>query len=118
MSPIKPENRKKYPADWQEIRERILKRATDHFPDLVRCECAGHCGIDHQTVTGRCHEVNGRKPSTFLGKKVILTIAHQDHELVDHSDENLKAFCQKCHLRFDAIHRHEQRRLAKEAEED
>lgn len=35
--PIKPENRAKYPTDWQEIRERIRLRSGD------RCEWPGSC---------------------------------------------------------------------------
>ena len=39
--PIKPENRKRYPADWPEVRVRIMQRA--HF----RCEWDG-CAIPHR----------------------------------------------------------------------
>lgn len=36
--------------------------------------------------------------------KVVLTIAHLDHDENNHeiSDERLKAACQLCHLRYDA----------------
>jgi hypothetical protein len=36
--------------------------------------------------------------------KVILTIAHLDHDEENHeiSDDRLKALCQICHLRYDA----------------
>ena len=33
--------------------------------------------------------------------RVVLTLAHLDHALADHSDGNLKAMCQACHLRYD-----------------
>jgi len=33
---------------------------------------------------------------------VVLTIAHRDNALVDHSDANLAAWCQRCHLTHDA----------------
>lgn len=39
--PIKPENKKRYPANWKEIRAAILKRACN------RCE---FCGIENYTI--------------------------------------------------------------------
>jgi hypothetical protein len=32
----------------------------------------------------------------------VLTVAHLNHDPQDCRDENLKAFCQRCHLRYDA----------------
>lgn len=34
--------------------------------------------------------------------EVVLTVAHLDNDLVDHSDANLAALCQRCHLTHDA----------------
>ena len=39
--PIKPENRKRYPANWKEIRKDILKRADN------KCE---FCGIENYAI--------------------------------------------------------------------
>ncbi len=36
---------------------------------------------------------------------VVLTIAHMDNQLTDHSDKNLKALCQRCHLTHDQFMR-------------
>lgn len=87
--PIKPENRARYPKNWKEIRVRILKRASDccegspDFPD--------------------CRAVNGeRHPET--GSKVVLTIAHRDHIPENNADDNLRAWCQRCHLNYDKHH--------------
>lgn len=33
--------------------------------------------------------------------RIVLTIAHLDHALTDHFDNNLAALCQQCHLRYD-----------------
>lgn len=33
--------------------------------------------------------------------RIVLTIAHMDHTLEKCAQENLKAFCQRCHLRYD-----------------
>jgi hypothetical protein len=35
---------------------------------------------------------------------VVLTVAHLNHTPEDCRDENLKAMCQRCHLRYDLKH--------------
>lgn len=37
--------------------------------------------------------------------KIVCTVAHLDNDLVDHSDGNLRFWCQKCHNSHDAPHR-------------
>jgi len=37
--------------------------------------------------------------------KIILTVAHLDHNIDNNDHENLAALCQRCHLRYDAAHR-------------
>lgn len=83
--PIRPENKGRYPKDWPEIRARILKRAGD------RCE---ECGAENY------------KPHPVTRSMVCLTIAHLDHDrLEDSPDDRLRAWCQRCHNRYDAPHR-------------
>ena len=36
--------------------------------------------------------------------KVVLTIAHLDHDVTNNDFSNLKAFCQRCHLAHDKDH--------------
>lgn len=36
--------------------------------------------------------------------RIVLTIAHLDHTPENCGDENLRAWCQRCHLRYDAEH--------------
>jgi len=36
--------------------------------------------------------------------KIVLTIAHLDHDINNNSYDNLKALCQKCHLNYDKVH--------------
>ncbi len=114
--PIKPENRARYPQDWPQIRLRILQRAN------WRCEHAG-CRARHG-VTGywrkslfhrlpdalwdagyTCGDTvacnNGEKLKII---KVVLTIAHLDHTPENCADDNLRAWCQRHHLRYDAEH--------------
>ncbi len=86
----------KYPKDWKEIRRMILFRADN------QCECGGECGL-HRTDPGprRCCERHGT-PSRWARGKIVLTIAHLNHDTTDNRPENLKAMCQRCHLRYDS----------------
>jgi len=99
--PIRPENRARYPKDWKRISESIRKRAGN------QCECESECGL--HTTTGRCREINGL-PALYARGKVILTVAHLNHEPEDCRPENLKAMCQRCHLRYDQDHHARSRR--------
>jgi len=96
MMPIRPENRSRYPKDWKQISERIrFGRAGG------RCECEGHCGIEHGD---RCVARHGdRHPDT--NSIVVLTVAHLDHEPENCHPGNLKAMCQRCHNRYDMPNR-------------
>lgn len=112
MSPIKDPSL--YPDDWPEIRAAVRERSGG------RCECEGECGRVHGSETDegpvkeRCLERNGERGQEMKGK-VVLTLAHLDHDvgLGNHSLENLKHMCQRCHLRFDGNHRREQQRKEK-----
>lgn len=96
--PIKPENKARYPKDWKAISAAIRERAGG------RCECEGECGL-HRTTPGprRCVEVNG-EPAKWAKGKIVLTVAHLNHTPEDVRPENLKAMCQRCHLRYDHDH--------------
>lgn len=69
-----------------------------------RCECLGECGL-HKTTGGprRCVERHGELARWARGK-VVLTVAHLNHQPEDCRDDNLKAMCQRCHLRMDVPH--------------
>jgi hypothetical protein len=96
MSPIRPENRARYPADWREISRRIrFERAGE------RCECEGECGGHGHN--GRCANFHG-DPGWPNGSTVVLTTAHLDHTPENCDDENLRAMCQYCHLNYDRDH--------------
>lgn len=117
--PIKPENRARYPHDWKAIRAEILQRAGN------RCE---KCKAKHMSMIARgggddagtymtddalvFDDQNGEQ----LGQcrmseyevdrmvQVVLTIAHLDHTPENNARTNLRAWCQKCHLAYDAPH--------------
>lgn len=87
--PIKPENKRRYPPNWKEIRAAILARAGH------RCEGSpAHpdCRVENYAL----------HPET--GSLVVLTIAHLDHQPENNAPENLAAWCQRCHLQYDADH--------------
>ena len=72
----------KYPPNWKsEIVPRIKQRAGG------RCE---FCGIENYAIKQN-------------GTKVVLTIAHLDHDSANHevADDRLAALCQACHLGYD-----------------
>lgn len=96
--PIRPSERARYPKNWREIRAAILARAEN------RCECEGECGL-HRTTPGprRCTETHGAL-AVWANGKIVLTIAHLDHTPENNEHANLKAMCQRCHLRYDAQH--------------
>lgn len=85
----------RYPKDWPTISKRIRARSGG------RCECEGECGL-HRTHPGprRCEEMNGH-PAKWAKGKIVLTVAHLHPPESDCRDENLKAMCQRCHLRYD-----------------
>lgn len=103
--PIRPENRDRYPPDWNATSQRIrFVRAQG------RCECEGECG--RGTHTGRCPNRHG-EPAYGTGSTVILTTAHLNHTPEDCSDDNLKAMCQGCHLHYDRDHHAQTRSTTK-----
>lgn len=77
--PIRPENKARYPKDWKQISLRIRDRAGN------KCE---DCGVDNYSIRD--------------GSKIVLTVAHLDHTPENCADDNLKAWCQRCHNRYDA----------------
>ena len=85
--PIKPENRGRYPTTWPAIRQAILARAGN------RCEGSPRWP-DCRAANGQAHPVTG--------SRVVLTIAHLDQQPENNDPSNLRAWCQRCHLRHDA----------------
>ena len=89
--PIRPENRSRYPPDWRSISLEVRGRAwwvCEGSPAYPECFAAN----------GSAHPVTG--------STVVLTVAHLDHtpENVGTVGDrpNLKAWCQRCHLTYDA----------------
>lgn len=96
--PIRPERKALYPKNWKEIVKKIKDRAGN------RCEGSP----DYPD----CRAENG-KPHPVTGSKVVLTTAHLNHDEADCRDENLRCWCQRCHLNYDKEHHSETRRRTK-----
>lgn len=97
----------RYPKDWKVISAKIKERAGN------QCECIGECGLHPEK---RCEELNGQ-PAKWANGKIILTVAHLDHTPETREENQLKAMCPRCHLRFDQDehqqHAYETRRQGK-----
>lgn len=87
-----PFDRTLYPQDWPAISRRIRDRSGG------RCE--GPIGRDRTDDAARC-TARDRLPHPRTGSRVILTVAHQNHQPMDCSPQNLWAVCQACHLAHD-----------------
>ncbi|CAG5072922.1 hypothetical protein DYBT9623_04459 [Dyadobacter sp. CECT 9623] len=109
----------RYPPDWLKGRRpRIMARANN------LCE---QCGLEHGATVfsikltvkddagrykARCIWFSSMRDAVRENTdwrevrpvKVVLTIAHLDHDEDNHEvlDDRLKALCQICHLRYDA----------------
>lgn len=90
--PIRPENRALYPprTKWRALRAEILARAGN------RCEGS--------PCWPACRAANG-EPHPETGSRVVLTIAHLDHDPRNSAEKNLRAWCQRCHNVYDRPHR-------------
>ncbi len=105
--PIRPEQRSRYPKDWDAISRRIRERDGNVCKWCAAPSGARICrlradpakwaiGLDVEMhfVLALFHD-----PIT-----VVLTVAHLDHDPPNVEDDNLVALCQRCHLRYDAKH--------------
>lgn len=103
--PIRESERRKYPPpkEWKLIRARILAR------DLQRCKW---CSVPNgrfvvRTLGGQTWELRSEwdlEACALDGERavrIVLTVAHLDHDPANNADENLAALCQRCHLRHD-----------------
>jgi len=120
--PIRAENRDRYPPDWPRISAHVRLEAGD------LCEW---CGVvnDRRIRRGRSRDgallyryadqtayedgfdaTDGQRvPDTgedtvdwSMAMRVVLTVAHLDHQPENSARENLKALCQRCHNAYDA----------------
>lgn len=105
-----PINYADYHPDWKAISKRIrFERAGG------KCEW---CGVEHGAIGARDLAGNWFNQEDWLGWnseygysvfgtyapriiKIVLTVAHLDHDKNNNDDDNLAALCQRCHLNYD-----------------
>lgn len=118
--PIKAENLARYPKDWPQIRARIQRRADN------KCE---QCGVRNYALGGRAwgafHKalpvgekllrLEWPEPGTWWWCegvpeqrlriiRIVCTTAHLDHTPENCREDNLRFWCQSCHLAYDRDH--------------
>lgn len=110
-----PMDYSRYPKDWKAISRRIREAAGQ------RCQW---CGVKNGAVGARdrggtwhdeddIHHMNSDYGFALFGGdfpkiiRVVLTVAHLDHDTQNNADANLVALCQKCHLTYDRKHHQE-----------
>lgn len=76
-----PIDYKEYHPKWKLISKLIRFRRAQN-----KCE---FCGAENY------------QPHPVTGSKVVLTVAHLDHNKTNNRFSNLAALCQRCHLRHD-----------------
>jgi len=123
--PIRAENKDRYPKDWHAISLAVRQRAD------FKCE---NCGVTNGELGGRRGDGqwmkaqptgtdgmivewpkagewawcgNGETEGTAQLRvvRIVLTVAHLNHTPEDCRPENLKAWCQACHNRYDVKER-------------
>lgn len=125
-----PIDYKNYPKNWKtEIRPAILERAKN---------CCEFCNIPnykivlrgtwnktecYQDEDGNIYDAKTSEPigSDYVGEvhptnrfvKIVLTIAHLDHNVNNNDFSNLKALCQRCHNGYDVEYRKANRKKNK-----
>lgn len=105
-----PINYKLYPKNWKtEIRPAILERAK---------HCCEQCSVANYATGARDMDGNWHSSKQICNMnsdvgygyfgtygvkdiKIVLTIAHMDHDRTNNDPSNLKALCQRCHLALD-----------------
>ena len=115
--PIRAEMKALYPANWREISLSIRARAG---------QCCEQCGVPNYEIGARAggkwwkaepkgsedHDHpragedfpcrNGDEVQWLRTIRIILTVAHLDHDPRNCKPENLRAWCQRCHNLYDA----------------
>ena len=106
-----PINYRDYHPKWSLIRRLILKRANNcceecnvknydmgyridgtFYSEEQICDILDKTGFD---LTDKLPE------SKQQAIKIVLTVAHLDHDTANNRFSNLRAWCQRCHLNFD-----------------
>lgn len=125
--PIRPENRARYPKNWKDIVAQVRERSGDRcegspaFPDCrVPNGAVGYRDVERWSQLGASVDEAGLASDAAMddGHKVVrivLTTGHLNHEPEDCRLENLRHWCQRCHLVYDIAHHRETAYMARKA---
>lgn len=108
--PIRPERMHRYPGgsirspEWRAFVELIRERSGD--------QCEGW----RLGVYPDCRAVNG-EPHPVTGSRVVLTVAHLNHDESCTDPEQVAHACQRCHCTYDIPHRQANARRRREADQ-
>jgi len=117
--PIRSENKDRYPKDWKAISKRIREAAgnkcqkcgVENGAVVTRVNCEDYPEPVYITEDGGVFSAEDGKsygmnyPAAYGDQpmvKIVLTVAHIDHQPENCADENLRAWCQRCHNHYDA----------------
>lgn len=121
--PIRPENRHRYPPEWNAIRADVRARSGDR---CERCDVPNRAYRityeDGSEYAIEPNETDARGRPAFSADRmlyietaeladdahvarIVLTVAHLNHQPEDNRPENLAHLCQRCHNRHDAATR-------------
>ncbi len=106
-----PIDYKNYPKNWKsEIRPAVLERAK-HCCEVDDCGLHNYAiihrygkGIKDWELWPEGMQSEAWSLDNIKSTKIILTIAHLDHDITNNQMSNLKAMCQRCHLLYDKEH--------------
>lgn len=111
--PIRPETKHLYPPrkEWLVLRAERLE---------AQGNACAWCGAPNREWVYRQgdkwsseYHITGKGANPWRYVRVILTVAHLNHDPTDNRPENTPALCQLCHNRHDAKHRAEGRKARK-----
>lgn len=91
--PIRPDRMALYPGGSTRSPQWLFIRATKLF------DAGNHC--EGSPLYPDCRAANG-SPHPVTGSRIVLTIAHIDHDERNSDWANLRAWCQRCHIAYDA----------------
>lgn len=126
--PIKPENKARYPANWKDIRARILEREGNRCKFCgARNHAFGYREPDTRVFVDCGDSICDAVDAIFLAGaddderaiRIVLTIAHlHDMDPSNCADDNLAALCQRCHNIHDQQHRQRNAATTRAAKRD
>lgn len=121
--PIREENKARYPDDWKQVSQstrdvagnvcqacgvengRLIYRGSHELRPAWRYAddsvfMPSRCSFDGSDIPGTTWDDFDKAKGKPV--KVVLTVAHLDHQPENCDPSNLRAWCQRCHNAYDA----------------